>query len=59
MAEIINLNRARKQANRTKDKKQAEANRLTFGRTKSERTATEKEKASAIRHIDGHKLGDD
>lgn len=59
MAEIINLNRARKQAARSKDKKQAEANRLTFGRTKSERQAAEKQNASAIRHIDGHKLSDD
>ena len=59
MAEIINLNRARKARDKTASKRQAEANRLTFGRTKQERTATEKEKADALRHLDGHKLTDD
>ena len=56
MAEIINLNRVRKQSARSKDKAQAEANRLTFGRTKGERTMTEKSKADAVRHLDGHRL---
>lgn len=56
MAEIINLNRARKQASKQADKKQAEANRLTFGRTKQERHQTQKNEASRVTRLDGHKL---
>lgn len=56
MAEIINLNRARKDAARKAGKKLAEGNRLTFGRSKSEKQATDLERARAITHIDGHRL---
>ena len=59
MAEIINLNHVRKAKAKSEAKTKAQSNRLTFGRTKQERTLTDKEKASVIRHIDGHKLRDD
>lgn len=59
MAEIINLNRARKQAARKTDKKQAEANRLTYGRTKAERDQSRKNEASRLTRLDGHKLDKD
>ncbi|RDJ27127.1 DUF4169 family protein [Bosea caraganae] len=56
MAEIINLRRARKQRERAEAGKQAEQNRLTFGRSKAERTLTEAERDKAIRALDGHRL---
>lgn len=55
MAEIINLNRVRKQANKKAGQKQAEANRLTYGRTKVEREQSQKNEASRIIRLDGHK----
>ncbi len=59
MAEIINLNRARKQAAKKAEKKQAEANRLTFGRTKLEREQSQKNEAARVTRLDGHKLDKD
>ncbi|MHC3127289.1 hypothetical protein OB03_08315 [Brevundimonas sp. GN22] len=59
MGEVVNLNRFRKQAARQQDKAKAEANRLTFGRTKVEKLTTEKERAQIISHVDGHKLTPD
>ena len=58
MAEIINLNRARKTRDKATAKRQAEANRLSFGRTKQERNATDKAQTRADQHLDGHKLTD-
>ncbi|GAA0393223.1 DUF4169 family protein [Brevundimonas terrae] len=55
MAEIINLNRARKQAAKQTDRKQAEANRLTFGRTKLERQQNQKNEAARVSRLEGHK----
>lgn len=55
MAEIINLNRARKQAAKQTDRKQAEANRLTFGRTKLERQQNQKNEAARVTRLEGHK----
>lgn len=40
MAEIVNLRQFRKTKTRTDKDKQAEQNRLTFGRTKSEKSLT-------------------
>jgi hypothetical protein len=37
MAEIVNLNRARKAQKRISEERQAEANRVKFGRTKAEK----------------------
>ncbi|MBJ3784398.1 DUF4169 family protein [Devosia sediminis] len=55
MAEIINLRTARKAKARTEKDAAAEANRLKFGRTKSEKLKVEAEKAKASKHLDGHK----
>lgn len=54
-AEIINLRRARKAKARTEREKEAEANRLAFGRTKAERKVTEAERDRADRMIEGHR----
>ena len=56
MAEIINLRRARKQKARVEAEKTAEQNRISFGRTKAERSLTEAERDKAARHVDGHRL---
>ena len=56
MAEIVNLRRARKQRARNEAEALAEQNRISFGRTKAERTATEQERSKAQRELDGHKL---
>lgn len=60
MAEIINLRRARKQRARQDAETKAEQNRISFGRTKAERSLTEAERDKAARLLDGHRLsGDD
>lgn len=58
MAEIINLNRARKSRDKDAAKRTAAANRALHGRTKSERQATEKTNKRCDRDLDGHKLDD-
>lgn len=52
-AEIINLRRARKAKNRREAEAQAAENRITFGRTKAERQATDAAKALDARRLDG------
>jgi len=59
MAEIINLRRARKQKARVEADKAAEQNRISFGRTKAERSLAEAERDKAARHVEGHRLGRD
>ena len=59
MAEIINLNRARKARQRAGAKATAEANRALHGRTRTERKAQEVERDRAARHLEGHKREDD
>lgn len=56
MAEIINLNRARKQANRQKDKARADANRAAFGRPKAERLTSQKNETARVERLDAHRL---
>ncbi|MFC5503686.1 MULTISPECIES: DUF4169 family protein [Hyphomicrobiales] len=56
MAEIINLRRVRKQRARQEAEQQAQQNRITFGRTKAERSLTEAERDKAARTLDGHRL---
>ena len=56
MGEIVNLNKARKARDKTAAKRTAEANRLTFGRTKIERLTTQKERDRDAAKLDGHKL---
>jgi len=58
MAEVVNLNRARKtRAKSDKDAAAAE-NRVKFGRTKHEKAKAAAEKAIAESRIDAHKLTD-
>ncbi|SPU44028.1 DUF4169 family protein [Brevundimonas diminuta] len=52
MGEIVNLNKARKARDKAAAKRTAEANRLTFGRTRAERDRD-------ARRLDSHKLDDD
>jgi len=56
MAEIINLNRARKARDKTEAKTRAAANRVAHGRSLSERKAAEREKAADTARLDGHRL---
>lgn len=42
MTDVVNLNRFRKRAERTKQAKKAETNRARFGRTKAEREADDR-----------------
>lgn len=58
MAEIINLNRARKSRDKDAAKRTAAANRILHGRTKSERQETEKANDRRETELDGHKLDD-
>lgn len=59
MGEIVNLNKARKARDKAVAKRTAEANRLTFGRTRAERETTQKERDRDAARLDGHKLDDD
>lgn len=59
MSEIVNLKRARKAKARAAAEAQAEANRITHGRTKSEKTLTKAQQEAARRKLDGHKRNDD
>ncbi len=54
MGEVVNLRVARKRKARAGAQQAAEANRLAFGRARSEREKTDMEKAIAERRIDGH-----
>jgi hypothetical protein len=55
VAEIINLNRARKAKARVDKQAEAEANRAKFGRSKAEKLADAAERARAERELDGAK----
>ena len=56
MAEIVNLKRVRKDKARTEREREAEANRLRFGRTKAQKHADEDAQERARRDIDDRKL---
>ena len=58
MGEIVNLRRFRKDKARADDARQAESNRLKFGRSKSEKQRTSTEQDAARRQLDGHKLAE-
>lgn len=58
MAEIVNLRLARKRKSRAEAEKQAEANRIQHGRTKSEKAITRAENNRREGHLDAHKKGD-
>jgi len=56
MGEVVNLNKARKARGKAEAKRAADANRLTFGRTKAERLTTQKERDREAARLDGHRL---
>ncbi|CAN5383303.1 hypothetical protein BH10PSE2_BH10PSE2_18150 [soil metagenome] len=55
MADIINLNRARKARAKVANKAMAGTNRISHGRTKAERDAAESERLRQSRLLDGAK----
>lgn len=59
MAEIINLRMARKRKKRAEDAAQADANRLTFGRSKTEKNRTDAENTRTQRLLDAQRLDED
>jgi hypothetical protein len=58
MAELINLNRARKAKAKVEKAATAAENRVRFGRTKAERAKASAEKSIAEKLIDGHRRED-
>jgi hypothetical protein len=56
MAELVNLRQARKRRAREEAGKQAEANRLKFGRTKAERDLKTAEERRAETDLNAKKL---
>lgn len=58
MAEIINLNRWRKTKAKQEKDRQAETNRVAFGRTKAKKKSDAKQTEQAIAELDGKKLED-
>jgi Domain of unknown function (DUF4169) len=57
-AELINLRRAKKNIARVDKEKLADANRVKFGRSKSEKTVTKIENTRIIKTLDGKKRED-
>lgn len=58
MGEIVNLNRFRKRKAKGAEAREADANRIKFGRTKAEKKLSEAEQALADKSLDGHKRED-
>ncbi|WP_083770932.1 DUF4169 family protein [Phenylobacterium zucineum] len=58
MADLINLNKARKARERAAAKDKAAENRVRFGRTKGERAVSRLEAERARRDIEGKKRED-
>lgn len=56
-AEIVNLRQARKAKARNEKERQAEQNRLTFGRTKAEKSLTRALNEQASRRLDQGRIG--
>jgi hypothetical protein len=56
MGDVVNLKRFKKRIERTQSAKQADANRLQFGRTKSERTLDEQRVKRAKDLLDQHRI---
>jgi len=55
VAEIVNLNRARKAKAGDRAKARAAENRVSFGRTKGQKAAASAAKAKSDAVLDGHK----
>ncbi|WP_309646346.1 DUF4169 family protein [Phenylobacterium sp.] len=58
MADLINFNKAKKAKARDQDRSQAARNRVAFGRTKAEKTASKMEASQADRALDGTRRED-
>lgn len=58
MADVVNLNRARKARARAADKAKAAENRVRFGRSKAEKAASNLDRIRAERALDGHERED-
>ena len=56
MADIINLNKARKARDKAIKGTQAEQNRVVYGQKKSEKTASKDDARKQSRKLDDHKL---
>lgn len=54
MAQIINLNRAKKAAAKSAAKRQADANAAKFGQTKAEKALRQQVQAKSAQCLDGH-----
>ncbi len=55
MAEIVNLNRFRKAQKRLAEDRQADANRVKFGRSKTEKLNDRRAAEKQLQEIDGKK----
>lgn len=55
MGEIVNLRLARKRKARAEAERNAEQNRINFGRTKEERALTKAERALDAKKLDAHR----
>jgi hypothetical protein len=58
MADIVTLNRVRKAKAKEAAKRQAEANRIAFGRPKAERDVARHDADKLARDLDGKKIED-
>ena len=56
MGDIVNLKRFKKRAARDQSAKQADANRLRFGRSKSARALAERRASRANEVLDQHRI---
>jgi Domain of unknown function (DUF4169) len=56
MGDVVNLKRFKKRAERKQSAKQADTNRLQFGRTKSERTREEHRTRRTNELLDHHRI---
>lgn len=58
MSDIINLNRFRKKKARAEKEREAEENRVRFGRTKAEKSRYKRDAEKLASHLDGRKRED-
>jgi hypothetical protein len=56
MGDLVNLKRFKKRSDREETAKQADANRIRFGRTKSERKLDESGTSRAQKLLDQHRI---
>jgi len=56
MSDIVNLRQFKKQKARVEKEKQADRNRILFGRTKTEKSLTQAEATKAERFLDQNRL---